>query len=238
MKEYTENCMVCAQPLVYFESSQNIRCYVCGTENETNAVCKDLHYVCDNCHSEKGLLIITFYANETLNQNPIKIATEIMKNQAINMHGPEHHYLIVASLLAAYKNAGGKIELSAALRLARQRAQKLPGGICGLWGSCGAGIATGIFFSIITKATPLSEKEWSLANHMTSRSLNIIAENGGPRCCKRNSYLAILQAAAFVKEQFGITTELQKKILCEFSHRNEQCKKTKCLFYINPSPKY
>ena len=192
--------------------------------------CEDGHFVCDACHAEKGVLAVTIHMKGTSSKNPIEIATAIMKNSSINMHGPEHHYLVPASLLTAYKNAGGEICLDTALQTARQRSQKVPGGTCGLWGSCGAGIATGIFISIITGATPLSEKEWSLANLMTSKSLAIISENGGPRCCKRNTYLAIFQSVAFVKEYFGIAMELPERAVCEFSHRNKQCKGKDCLF--------
>ena len=55
-------------------------------------------------------------------------------------------------------------------------------------------MGTGIFISLITDATPLSKEDWGLANRMTAASLNTIAEHGGPRCCKRDSFLAIMDA--------------------------------------------
>lgn len=230
MEKHSENCMVCGKPLVYSTVEQAVHCYVCGLSNATNTLCEDAHFVCDACHAEKGILAITLCTKENPSKNPIEIATGIMKNPDINMHGPEHHYLVPASLLAAYKNAGGEICLDTALQTARQRSQKVPGGICGLWGSCGAGIGTGIFISVITGATPLSGKEWSLANLMTSKSLATISENGGPRCCKRNTYLAISQSAAFVRKHFGVAMELPERIVCESSHRNNQCRGNNCLF--------
>ena len=235
MEQFTENCMVCGKPLVYFETARTKNCYICGASVGTNAACEDGHYICDTCHSEKGILLITFETGNTSSRNPIKIAADIMKNKEINMHGPEHHYLVVASLLASYENAGGTVDLKSALQAARQRSKNVPGGICGLWGSCGAGIASGIFISIITGATPLSEQEWSLANQMTSRSLLIISENGGPRCCKRNSNLAIFEAASFVREHFGIAMELPDHVICEFSHRNSQCRGSACLYFASES---
>ena len=231
MENHTEDCMICGKELTYFESAQDASCHICGDAHKTNVCCEDGHYVCDTCHAEKGLLFITRCINETLSRNPIEIATEIMRSPSINMHGPEHHYLVAASLLTAYKNMGGTVDLDAASRNILQRAKNVPGGICGMWGSCGAGISTGIFISVLTGASPLSEEEWSWSNRMTSRSLAIIAENGGPRCCKRNSYLSIQQAAAFTAELFGIDLELPKKITCEFSHRNNQCRKNNCPFY-------
>ena len=233
MEWFAENCMICSKPLEYFETAQTMNCSICGIQRSTNAACEDGHFVCDSCHSNKGWSSITFNTSKTSSLNPIKTATDIMRNQAINMHGPEHHYLVVASLLAAYRNAGGKIDWGTALPSARQRAENVPGGICGLWGSCGAGIAIGIFVSIITGATPLSEEEWSWANQSTSRALAVISEHGGPRCCKRNSYLAIQQAVILVKEKFDIHMELPERVTCEFSPRNKQCRKDRCQFYVN-----
>ena len=233
MEYYTEGCLICGEPLVYFEPPQSVVCHICGKPFKTNSFCKAGHFVCDDCHSKKGKMYITQYAIETLSLNPIEIATEMMKYPAINMHGPEHHYLVAASLLAAYKNAGVSVDIEEDLQKILQRAENVPGGICGMWGSCGAAISTGIFISVITGATPLSEKEWSYANKMTSNSLNIISENGGPRCCKRNSYIAIKLAVEFIKELFNISLELPEQIVCNFSYRNDQCRLTDCLFFSN-----
>ena len=229
--KHTENCMICGGQLVYSNTTQNMSCHFCKKHDDVNVICENGHYVCDSCHADNGISFITKYVKETKSKNPIIILTEIMKNITINMHGPEHHYLVVATLLSAYKNADGEIELDKALKSAEQRAKNVPGGVCGLWGSCGAGIASGIFISIITDATPLSEKEWAFANKMTSKSLNTISENGGPRCCKRNSYIAIIQAATFIKDNFGIMLEMPEQVSCIFSYRNKQCKKDDCLFF-------
>lgn len=230
MNVHSEGCLICGKPLIYFKEMRPLPCQGCGMIHGTNATCEEGHFVCDSCHSEPGLVFISQCVHTTESKNPISIATEIMDNASVNMHGPEHHCLIPAALLAAYKNAGGNIDLDKAWQSARQRAKNVPGGVCGMWGSCGAGIATGIFISVITGASPLSEVEWSLANQMTSRSLAVISANGGPRCCKRNTYLAITQAIDFVKEQFNIVMELSK-IDCQFSNRNNECRKEKCLYH-------
>jgi len=197
----------------------------------SNACCEGGHYICDTCHGQAGFLTITEYVTNTISANPVNIAMEMMKDSNINMHGPEHHYLVAAALLAAYKNAGGQVDFTKTLQIIAQRAKNVPGGICGLWGSCGAAISSGIFISAITGATPLSVEEWALANKITSCALAVISENGGPRCCKRNSFLAIYQAAEFVKKNFGHNLELPNRVECEFSRRNEQCRGNKCLFF-------
>ncbi|MDL2227051.1 DUF5714 domain-containing protein [Deltaproteobacteria bacterium OttesenSCG-928-M10] len=228
---YRTGCLICGQDLQYFEPAKILRCEICQGEFESGAACLDNHFVCDTCHSKAGYDGITRHARETGSREPIAVAREMMENPFINMHGPEHHYLVVAALLAAYKNAGGHVDLEKALSLARQRAQKVPGGICGLWGSCGAGIGAGIFVSIITAATPLSVDEWKLANKATSQCLDVISQHGGPRCCKRDTFLAILTVTEFVREKTGVEMEKPETVRCTFFGNNPSCKKGACTFY-------
>ena len=83
------------------------------------------------------------------------------------------------------------------------RGKQVPGGACGFWGACGAGVSAGQFMAIATQSTPLAKEPWGLSNQMTSKALGSIGEVGGPRCCKRDSYLAILAAIDFAKEHLG-----------------------------------
>lgn len=231
MKNYQSGCLICGEALVYTSENRPLTCSVCQGIFESNAACESGHYVCDGCHAKAGHLFITEYAKKTASHSPIEIAQEMMAHPLVHMHGPEHHFLVVAALLAAYQNAGGTINLDSALEVAYQRAKGVPGGICGLWGSCGAAIGTGIFISILGGATPLSQQEWSLANLMTSESLYKISQNGGPRCCKRDSFLSIAQAVTFAKTHFGVEMDSPVTIRCTFHPLNPTCKGENCLYY-------
>lgn len=211
--------------------SRNVSCSICGAAKHANATCKDGHYVCDICHSKMGYQQITETILASDSRNPIGIATRAMHAPFVNMHGPEHHYLVTASLLAAYKNAGKALDMDKALTTAQERCGQVPGGICGLWGCCGAAIGAGIFVSIITGATPLSDREWQLANMLTSQCLQSIAQNGGVRCCKRDVFLAILQSAAFLRECLDAEVEIPSAVKCSFFQKSDSCKKELCLFY-------
>ena len=136
-----------------------------------------------------------------------------------HMHGPEHHIKVSSALLTAYRNAGGKIDLASALIEMQKRGKAVPGGACGFWGAYGAGISSGMFISIITGSTPLTNDPWGLSNQMTAASQNNIGVVGGPRCCKRNSYLAITSAIDFVKEHLGIDME-KHDIQCSHHEKN------------------
>ena len=111
----------------------------------------------------------------------------------------------------------------------RERGEQVPGGACGYMGACGASISTGIFLSIVTRNTPFSTDTWRLCNLMTARALEQVAENGGPRCCKRDSYLSVLTAIDFVKANLGVEME-KPEVTCSRSQINEQCIGKKCPF--------
>lgn len=145
------------------------------------------------------------------------------------MHGPEHHVMVGAALLTAYRNAGGNIDLGRALGEMMSRGRSVPGGACGFWGACGAGISAGMFVSIISGSTPLAQEPWGLSNRMTSYALDAIGRVGGPRCCKRDSFLSILAAIDFVKEHFSIEME-KPRIRCTHFAKNNQCIGNRCPF--------
>ena len=87
-----------------------------------------------------------------------------------------------------------------------------------------------MFISIISGATPLKNEPWGLANKMTSKALDAIGSIGGPRCCKRDSYIAIISAIDYVAENFNIQME-KSVIKCIHSDKNNQCIKERCPFY-------
>ena len=65
---------------------------------------------------------------------------------------------------------------------------------------------------------------------MTSSALGAIGEVGGPRCCKRDSYLAIVKAVDFAKDYLGVEMELGD-FKCIHSKQNNQCIGKRCPFY-------
>ena len=223
-----EECLICKAPLEYLEAGVLMECAICHKTENSKTRCVNGHYVCDECHT-KGADAIISVCMEEKSKNPIDIFEKLMSMEFCHMHGPEHHIMVGASLLTAFKNAGGNIDLAKALPEMYSRGKSVPGGACGFWGACGAAVSAGIYFSIATDTTPLSEASWGLSNLMTSRALGKIGGIGGPRCCKRNGYLAITEAVAFTKEQLGVEMELGE-IVCSRSHLNNQCLKERCPF--------
>lgn len=223
-----EECLICKAPLEYLESDVLMECEICHKKESSKTRCVHGHYVCNECHTQGLDAIIGLCITES-SKNPIVILEKMMEMPFCHMHGPEHHVMAGSALLTAYRNSGGDVDLHSALAEMMNRGKSVPGGACGFWGACGAGISTGMFISILSKSTPLSEKPYALSHHMTAKSLEAIGEIGGPRCCKRNSYLSILSAIDFVKENFGIEME-KSEIICSHSAKNNQCIGKRCPF--------
>ena len=230
-------CIICGTQLLYLDTPRSMECYLCGVSIESYAQCIEGHFVCDSCHSLPAMEYIEQFCIHNESADPVEMSNEIMRNSSIKMHGPEHHFLVPAVLVSAYYNSLGEPDKKQnKLAVAKTRAGQILGGFCGFYGDCGAAVGTGIFMSLILNATPLSKNEWRLCNLMTSRSLNSIAVHGGPRCCKRNTYLAIGEAVQFLSDNFRIQLPGRKNIRCDFSSLNKECLLEACPFYADGHP--
>ena len=228
-----QECLICGAPLVYLQEGDTMECAICHKRSYSNVCCEKGHFVCDECHTSGIDSIVAFCLNQT-SKNPIEILDGMMSMSFCHMHGPEHHVLVGSALLTAYHNACGKNErdqlnLEKALIELARRAKQVPGGACGNWGACGAAISTGMYVSIVTKATPLSNESWGLSNLMTSKALEKLGTVGGPRCCKRDSYLSTLAAIDFTHEHLGVSME-KNEVKCSRSSMNNQCIGLRCPF--------
>lgn len=223
-----EDCLICGAPLEYLNQDQLMECAICHKQELSKTRCVNGHYVCSDCHTQ-GMDQIFSVCLAERSTDPIAIVQRLMNLPFCHMHGPEHHVMVGAALLTAYKNAGGALDLEQALREMYSRGKAVPGGACGFWGACGAGISAGQFCAIATQSTPLAREPWGLSNRMTARALDSIGTVGGPRCCKRDSFLAILTAVDFAREQLGVKMERTVPI-CTYSPQNSQCLGVRCPF--------
>ena len=179
---------------------------------------------------ERGKKIIEACLAEC-SKNPIDIFNNIAKKEFIRIHGPEHHILDGASLLTAFYNAGGNIDLENSLHELMRRGLQMPGATCGMWGVCGAVTSMGAALSIIDGTGPLScDDSWGKHMEFTSAALYSLSQVGGPRCCKRDAFLSFNKAIKYINENYDVELE-SKTVECSFNEKNEQCIKEKCPFY-------
>ncbi len=164
-------------------------------------------------------------------KDPVAIFKAIAREDYIRIHGPEHHILDGACFLAAFRNAGGVVDLEKGLEHVMEEGLTMPGATCGLWGVCGSVTSIGTALAFLEGTGPLTEDD-SWASHMryTASALTELAAVGGPRCCKRDAFLALRTAVAYAGERYGVELELGD-IVCGFFPKNQQCLKNRCPFY-------
>ncbi len=163
--------------------------------------------------------------------DPYVIACHLMNESEIPMHGPVHHLIDGAAFMTALHNAGMEFDLPSALDKLADRAKLMPGATCGMWGVCGSASSLGAALAIIHETGPLTDTEFYKDNmRLTSRILAREAEIGGPRCCKRNCFNALLTGIDFVREIYGIDLP-ENKIVCTFHDHNPQCIRERCPFH-------
>jgi hypothetical protein len=235
MGEHRSGCLTCGAALEYLSAGERMRCVLCGAEAESAARCAAGHFVCDACHSGTAKDAIERACLAAEGDDPLAIARALMRHPKLKLHGPEHHFLVPAALLAAHASATGRrADLPRLLAEARRRSDAVAGGFCGFQGACGAGIGAGIYVSLVTGATPLTREPWALANGATARALEILSSVGGPRCCKRTTGLVLLAAIQYASERLGVRLA-GSSAPCEFADRNSQCIEGRCPFYPRSS---
>ncbi len=227
---HATGCVVCGRELVYLPATTTMTCALCGASKDSAARCAAGHYVCDGCHAAPAKDVIEKVCAATDEKDPMVLALRLMRHPALKLHGPEHHFLVPAVLLAAWSNAKGEgAKRAERVAEARRRSDPILGGFCGLQGVCGAAIGTGTFVSVATGATPLEGKKRGLANRMTARALTVVGATDAARCCKRDSMLSILAAVKFANEHLGGKL-VAKGAACEWCDVNLECGGAACPF--------
>ena len=227
--EYEVNCGVCGKALVYDTKLTELRCVFCGETSATLIYCPEGHYICDACHRREALDVLRQVLHTSTAKAPSEILELVMDHPSVPMHGPEHHVILPAAIVAAVRNAGYPIP-GDAIEKAIARGSKVPGGWCGFYGDCGAAVGVGIAVSVLTQATPLTGKQRALALEATSLALARMVD-GHPRCCKRCTRLALEAAMGFLQNKLGINLDKRPAVECHHSQQNKECPQEECPYY-------
>lgn len=190
------------------------RCEQCMHSAQTDIKCMDTRFQCSNCIISNGIERIKNYCQTTTSNNPVEIALQLLKTPAIPEHGVIYHFVVGASLLTAYKNCGGQINLPQMLGLVIDCGKRLVVSEHTIWHNLGLGISAGIYVNLVTQVMPFSSDNRKLSSLMTSRYLGILARDGAPACCKAETLIAIKEAAQFTRQIFEQEMELPKKLEC------------------------
>jgi len=220
-------CMVCGEEIGYLPREQDALCHYCGGRYKSNALCGQGHFVCDSCHQQDGLSAIRLFCAETKEQDMLALLAAIRRHPAIPMHGPEHHAMLPGIILATYLNRGGGIGREEVLA-GIERGARVPGGVCGFWGNCGAAAGVGIAFSVLLAATPLTPGPRQQVQEITARVLGEIARTTGARCCQRETVTALKAAAEISRGLLPVPLLAEAEFVCAQSARNRECVGAAC----------
>ncbi len=228
-----EGCMVCGAELVYSATAGRSSCHYCGVEASSSAQCASGHFVCDRCHAADAVEVIRSICASSGELDMVALMEQIRAHPAVPIHGPEHHAMLPAVVVAAARNAG--LPLGAEqLETAIERGRTIAGGACAFMGACGAatGVATG--FSVILGATPLSPGRRQAMQLLAGRALARIASLEAARCCQRDCWLALQEASASSLELLGVHLPAAAPLPCRQLARNRDCLGAECPLWPHP----
>ena len=220
-------CVVCNGAII---GDSEGTCTQCGKVGKVS-VCESGHKVCGECLDKVAYESIRRICMESTSSDPYEVFMQIIGDGKLRIHDFKHHVAVGAALLAAHRNAGTNIDLEFMLAEMRKRGSRIPPGSCGLMGNCGAAVSVGTFLSILTGTNPYSEDTWGDVNLATAQCLIQMAIIGGPRCCKRNSFIALKVGARIASEKFGSEMDIPEDPVCQMSEQNNECIRERCPFY-------
>jgi len=224
---HQSGCMVCSSPLIYREAAGPCRCHYCQTEQVAPAVCEQGHYVCDDCHRADALAAIEQICRTTRETDLVALLEAIRRHPALPRHGPEHHVLVPAIILTAYRNLGGEVTPEM-FRTALARGQDVAGGACAFWGVCGAAAGVGIAFGVLLRANPLKPRERRQVQEAVQAVLTELSSWEAARCCQRESWLALRRAAELSRTLLPLPLTADAPLVCRQSGDRPDCLQSRC----------
>jgi hypothetical protein len=75
--------------------------------HHSHVECRNGHFVCDECHRLSANDLVESFCVNSNSKEPMELATVLMNSPKLQMHGPEHHFLVPAVLLTTYYNIKG-----------------------------------------------------------------------------------------------------------------------------------
>ena len=220
--KFSSGCMVCGDALLYAEVEKVLECHYCGQKHLTNAHCLENHFVCDQCHSADALDVLEHLCEESIETDLLELLQRFRQHPAIPVNGPEHHSLMPAIIVTAYRNSGGQIS-DDLIGTAIRRGAQVMGGSCAFTGICGAATGVGIAFSLLLQANPIKPQQRQIVQQVTQLVLKDIAALEAARCCQRDCWLGLKKAAELSADFLPISLQADTVIGCYQRSQNKEC---------------
>lgn len=87
-------------------------------------------------------------------------------------------------------------------------------------------------FAVLAGNAPLRSEGWSEGQLMVSEVLSAIARAGSPRCCKRDSRIAVRTAVPWFNDYFGLRLKVGEQVPeCAVASLNKACLGSECPYH-------
>lgn len=223
-------CSFCGTPLKLLPNAISARCMVCGERGRTRAWCTQGHFVCEDCRGSELWQLVAGLLEQEYPTDPVEIFLRMRESHDFPMHGPEHHPLVAAAFLVAYHTLHGEPAWPAILDAVQTAATQLPGGTCGFWGACSAGLSAGIAYCTILDSSPTDGAQRATAHQAVARILQRLGQFRGPRCCRRESLLALQTACELSATLLPHPVPTRYHVKCAQAADNPECLGPDCPF--------
>jgi len=219
--------MVCGADLRYTKAPEPRECSYCGETFSADGACEAGHYVCDACHGREGLEVVRRVCLASDETDMVALLRRIRSHEAIPIHGPEHHAMVPGIILATYRNLGGQVTDDVILA-GIERGAAVPGGQCGFMGVCGAAAGVGIAFGLLNGSGPLEASARQQLHKVVAQVLGRIGEHEAARCCQRDAWIALREAAVLSRGLLAIPLRADAELQCGQMAGNKECIKGAC----------
>ena len=230
----TALCSFCSEPLKLLKNAISARCMMCGERGRTRTWCKNGHFVCEECRGGEVMQVVEGLLELERTIDPAENFLMMRNSHDFPMHGPEHHVLVAASFLLTYYDQYQEPSWDVILDTLQSAATQLPGGSCGFWGACSAGLAIGMTYCAILDSDPTNPEPRSIAHQAVSKILARISEFKAARCCRRECLLSIQVGCELSAELLPHSLTTTIKAECEQAQENYECTGNLCPFFDEP----
>ena len=138
--------------------------------------------------------------------------------------------MVPAIILAAYRNTTGRLGRDQILT-GMERGSAIAGGSCAFLGICGAAMGVGIAFSIIVRGDPYKAAERQKVQQATAEVLKAIGQHEAARCCQRDCWIALTEAARLSERYLGVRLRAEASAACLQSAKNQESLGAACPLY-------
>ena len=129
MKRSEGACLICGAPL---SISRRPGDGVLPLPPEIpNAQCGEAAFICDECHSKRGIEVVMEGCRKTPSKTPSRSSNPWMEDPFVYMHGPEHHVMVGGRPAGRLSQCRRELDLEQALAEMTKQGQQVTGGACG-----------------------------------------------------------------------------------------------------------